>query len=58
MIVVNASYLTCVFALFSSLVKGSAEFPCNKLRKRYIHVEWLLFQLFSIEFKASVYKWR
>ena len=37
--VVNASHLTCVFALFSSLVKGSAKFPCNKLRKRYIHVE-------------------
>ena len=45
MILVN--YLKCVFVSFSSLVKGSAQFPCNKLRKRYIHVEWLLFQLFS-----------
>ena len=39
MILVNVNYLKCVSASFSSLVKGSAEFPCNKLRKRYIHVE-------------------
>ena len=61
MTLVNANYFKCVFASFSSLVKGSVEFPCNKLRKRHIHVEWLLFQLFSTVFfsvLASFFKWR
>ena len=30
MILVNANYFQGVFASFSSLVKESAEFPCNK----------------------------
>ena len=29
MILVNANYFKCVFASFSSLVKGSVEFPGN-----------------------------
>ena len=29
MIHVNTSYFECVFASFSSIVEGSAEFPCN-----------------------------
>ena len=58
MILVNANYFKCVFASFSSLVKGRVEFPGNNetLLTYRLNAFLVVFNSLFFGFKASLFK--
>ena len=60
MILVNANYFKCVFASFSSVVKGSPGFLCNNetLHTYRLNTFSVVLNSFFFRFKASLFKQR